>query len=308
MNTIDSFEREIIYQLTDLKELLRRLEIKQISPDQQEKCVFTGAGDSFAATMIVEAASNYRIRCIDPSYIRLNPLTVKDRILYTVSVSGSTKANIEAAKIAKKVALGTIAITANTNSKLAKICDQVVELKFRNSGVLTAGSIGFTACMLACLLFVKRVHLGNVKDLFRLARKEADNLKISQHMFIVGSLLSYPLSMYGCAKMYEVLGIKAQYAMLEQFCHMELFSVKKSDTIMILTNASKENELYSKLKSAGYNVYVSKSKGNNLEQKLLYHALFLQLVTLLNAKKQNLRECYFVRNDKLRNISSALIY
>ncbi|MGH9909432.1 MAG: hypothetical protein ACRD32_02210, partial [Nitrososphaerales archaeon] len=208
MNTLEAFEQDIIYQVTDLKKLLHSLNIKQISVDQQERCVFTGAGDSFAAALITELASSNRIRCIDPLVICVNPSTVKDRFLYTISVSGNTKANIAAARVANKVAEKTVAITANAESKLANICDDIVELKFRNSGILTAGSIGFTACMLTCLSFVRKVNLGDVKRLFNRAQKEAYRVKISEHMHIVGSWFAYPLAMYGSAKMYEVFGIK----------------------------------------------------------------------------------------------------
>ncbi len=311
MNTIEAFEQDIIYQVTDLKKLLHSLNIKQISIDQQERCVFTGAGDSFAAALITELASSNRIRCIDPLVICVNPSTVKDRFLYTISVSGNTKANITAARVANKVAEKTVAITANAESKLADICDEVLELKFRNSGILTAGSIGFTACMLTCLSLVRKVNLGDVKKLFNQAQKEAGRVRrASEHMYIVGSWFAYPLAMYGSAKMYEVFGIKAQHTMLEQFCHMELFSVKKADTILILTTSGddKADELSAKLVKDGYSVLVFKPEGRNLEERALYYAMLLQLIALQNAKKQSLEECYFVSNDKLRAISSSLIY
>lgn len=313
MNTLEAFEQDIIYQVTDLKKLLHSLNIKQISIDQQEQCVFTGAGDSFAAALITELASSNRIRCIDPTVICVNPLTVKDRFLYTISVSGNTKANIAAARVANKVAEKTVAITANAESKLANICDDTVELKFRNSGILTAGSIGFTACMLTCLSLVRKVNLGDVKKLFNQAQKEAGRVKVvSEHMHMVGNWFTYPLAMYGSAKMYEVFGIKAQYAMLEQFCHTELFSVKKDDTILILTTSgdddNKADELSAKLMKDGYNALVFKPEGRNLEERALYYAMLSQMIALQNAKKQNLEECYFVRNEKLRTISSSLIY
>ncbi|MEE8132743.1 MAG: hypothetical protein V3T40_04115 [Nitrososphaerales archaeon] len=308
MNTIEAFEQDIMYQVIGLKKFLHSLNIEKIDVDQQERCVFTGAGDSFAAALIVELASNNRIHCIDPTDICINPLTVKDRSLYTVSVSGNTKANIAAARVANKVAEKTIAITAHPDSRLADICDEVIELKFRYSDILTAGSIGFNACMLACLSFVKKVYLGDVKRLFNQAQKEAENVPVSDHMYIVGSWITFPLAMYGSAKMYEVFGIKAQCAMLEQFCHMELFSLRKKDTVLILAADNNANTLSEKLLDDGYNVLICKPKGKNLEEKLLYHTMFLQLAVLQNVKKQKLEECYFIRNKKLRAISSSMIY
>lgn len=309
MNTIEAFEREIKYQVTDLKKFLGSSNIKCIERGQQERCIFTGAGDSYAVALIAELASDNRINCIDPMDVCINPSVLKGKFLYTISVSGRTSANIEAAKVANKVAERIIAITADANSKLANICDEVIELKFRSSGIQTAGSIGFTACMLACLALVRNVHISNIKQLFKQAEKSADNITVNDNMYLVGSWITYPLAIYGSAKMYEVFGIKAQYAMLEQFCHMELFSLKKSDMVLLLPADENKNasELSKKLINSDYNVIVLEPYGNNLEEKLLYHAMLLQLIALKNAKKRHLTDCYFVNTD-LRDISSSLIY
>tara|TARA_Y100000780_G_scaffold224641_1_gene236226 strand:- start:790 stop:1722 length:933 start_codon:yes stop_codon:yes gene_type:complete len=310
VNTIEAFEQDVMYQITDIKKFLHLSNIKKIDIDQQQRCTFTGAGDSFVAALIAELVSSNRIQCIDPMDICLNPSTVKDRFLYTISISGNTKANIEAVNVANKVAEKTIAVTAHVDSRLAEICNEVVELKFRNSGIFTAGSIGFTACMLACLSFVRNIQLGNIKQLFRQAQRDALTITVSDHMYIIGSWMTYPLAMYGSAKLYEIFGTKVQYCMLEQFCHMELFSLKKDDIILILpveNDYEKANELSIKLTNSNYNVVSCKPKGNGLEEKLLYHVFLLQLIALQNAKKQNLTECYFV-NTELRDISSSLIY
>ncbi|MFQ5940334.1 MAG: SIS domain-containing protein [Nitrososphaerales archaeon] len=311
MNTLEAFEQDITYQVTDLKKLLDSLNIKKIDLDQQERCVFTGTGDSFAAALMAELISGNRVHCVDPMSICVNPFTVKDRFLYTISISGNTKANIEAARIANKFAQKTIAITAHADSRLADICDEIIELRFRDSGILTAGSIGFTASMLSCLSFFREVRLGDIKQLFKQAQQDAGIVTVSDHMYLIGSWITYPLAMYGSAKMYEIFGIKAQYAMLEQFCHMELFSVKKTDSILILppeNEYKKSSELSATLTKNDYRVVTCKPKGKKLEEKLIYHTMLLQLIALQNANNQNLKECYFVTNNKLRGISSSLIY
>ncbi|MFQ5969781.1 MAG: SIS domain-containing protein [Nitrososphaerales archaeon] len=308
MNTIEAFEQEIKYQVTDLPKFIRELKTEKLNVDEQERCVLTGAGDSFVAAMITEYASNNKIRCTDPMNICLNPRIVKDRIVYTISISGNTRANIEAAKVASKISSKIVAITANSKSKLAKACDEVIELKFRSSGMITAGSIGFTASMLACLSLIKNLQISNVKELFSAAENDAGSLHLVDHTCILGSWTTYPLAMYGCAKIYEVLGTKAHYAMLEQFCHMELFSVKKNDSILILSDDDKASELATKLIDDGYNVYAFKPRHKNLEKNMLYYAMLLQLIVLQNAKRANLAECYFITNDRLRGISSSLIY
>ena len=309
MDTVEAFERDIMYQVTDLKKFSQSLNVKKINVEQQQRCIFTGAGDSFVAALIAELASDNRIQCVDPMDICINPTVVKERFLYTVSVSGNTRANIDATTIANKVAEKTIAITADGNSRLAKICDEVIELNFRSSNILTAGSIGFAASMFACLSLVKDLRLGDIKRLFVQAKKDAERIEVSGHMYIVGSWVTFPLAIYGSAKLYEVLGIKAQYAMLEQFCHMELFSMRRGDTVLVLTsNDDNISKLMEKLLDKDYNVLICKPEGNNLEEKLLYHTMVLQQLALQNVKRQKFNECYFMRNKKLKSISSKLIY
>jgi glucosamine 6-phosphate synthetase-like amidotransferase/phosphosugar isomerase protein len=296
VNTIEAYAQEIEYQVTDLARFVREAGIKKLSTNEQARSIFTGAGDSFAAAMVAGYASDHKVRCVDPLCISLNPAIVKNGTLYLFSVSGNTSANINAARVSK----GTVAVTANSNSTLAKLCDEVVEIKFRNTGILTAGSISFTTTMLAAFSLIKNVQLRDLRRLFVKAEKDAA-VNLTGHVYVIGNGITYPLAMYGCAKMYEVLGIKAQYAMLEQFCHMELFSVKENDTIMII---SEEGELAARL---GCNIKHFKAEGS-LEDKLLYYSMLLQLVVLYNAKRRKLKECYFIKSNKLRNISSSLIY
>jgi hypothetical protein len=89
---------------------------------------------------------------------------------------------------------------------------------------------------------------------------------------------------------------------------MELFSIKKNDTILILSQDDKAADLYDKLASAGYNTLIFKPKGKTLDEDLLYYSMLLQLIVLYNAKRLKLGECYFITNDKLRKTSSSLIY
>jgi fructoselysine-6-P-deglycase FrlB-like protein len=307
MNTIEAYEEEIKFQISGLLRFVQESKIKKLSVSEQEKCVFTGTGDSFAAAMITEFASN-TVRCIDPIDICLNPLIAKNKLLYAVSISGNTKANIEAVKSAKKHAARTIAITANSESKLAKICNQVIELKFKSVGMLTAGGISFTTSMLACLSLVRNVKITDVERLFNAAESDAAKIKLDGHVYVLGNWITYPLAIYGCAKMYEVLGMKAQHAMLEQFCHMQLFSVEEGDTILILSNEGKAKELSAKLANNGYSSRIFEPKSKTLEDNLLYYTFLLQLIVLNNAKRLQLKECYFITNNKLREISSSLIY
>ncbi len=308
MKTVEAFELEIGYQLEELPRLAGELAPNKLSLEDQEKTVITGAGDSFAAAMIAESASGNMVRCIDPLDICSNPSTVKNRILYAVSISGSTKTNVEAAEAARSIASRRVAITSRKDSLLAKACDEVIELRFRNAGILTAGSIGFTASMLTCLSLVQDVKIKNPGRLFESARNDVGQITLGNEAYIVGSGITYPLAVYGCAKLFEVLGIKARPARLEQFSHMEIFSIRKNDVILILSGDRRAKQLSSKLKAAGYDALVLGPKGGTLEEEAFYYAFLLQMVALQHAKRMKLEECYFVTNDKLRKISSSMIY
>ena len=308
MNTIEAYEKEIGFQISDLPRFIRESKINKLNANDQERCVFTGTGDSFAAAMVAEFASNNIVKCIDPLNICLNPSIVKDKLLYVLSISGNTNANVEAVKFANRYAAKTIAVTANKESKLAKVCKEVIELKYRNVGMLTAGSISFTSSMMVCLSLVRNVNITNVERLFNSAENDAETIKLNGHVYILGNWITYPLAIYGCAKIYEVLGMKAQHVMLEQFCHMQLFSVKEGDTILVLSNDGKAKELSAELASDGYKSHIFGPKGKMLEERLLYYSFLLQLIVLNNAKRLQLKECYFITNDRLREISSSLIY
>src|ERR687883_1297698 len=94
MNTIDAMQAEMEYQGQDLP----RLDLS--SPD--DNCLFVGSGDSYVAGLAAQYFSSSHAICCSPIDIIKNPLLVKRRNLFVVSISGKTRANITAAKIAKK--------------------------------------------------------------------------------------------------------------------------------------------------------------------------------------------------------------
>src|SRR5213595_1417538 len=103
MRSIEAMETEIESQREDLKKL--------DLPLQQ--------------TSIARYVSGYKAICCHPMDIALNPDMVKNRLVYLVSASGTTRATILAAKVAKKFALRTIAITTRPESPLAKSSDDL---------------------------------------------------------------------------------------------------------------------------------------------------------------------------------------
>ncbi len=125
----------------------------------------------------------------------------------------------------------------------------------------------------------------------------------------MGNLHTYPVAMYSAAKLYEILGMEAYYERLEQFSHMELFSAKKGDTVVILEEKTAHNaELKKALKKVGFNVIHPDPKTTNKVAQFLFYTFLFQLVPLIMAKKKHQKDCHFVTAKKLRAASDKMIY
>ncbi|MBI5859387.1 MAG: sugar isomerase, partial [Nitrosarchaeum sp.] len=94
-----------------------------------------------------------------------------------------------------------------------------------------------------------------------------------------------------------------------QFSHMELFSVKQGDTVIIFEEKNSHNkQLVKNLKSIGLNVIQPVFESKNKISQLLYYVYFSQLLPLFEAKKRRQKDCHFVLSKKLRNVSDQMIY
>ena len=49
--------------------------------------------------------------------------------------------------------------------------------------------------------------------------------------YFLGNSLAFPVCLYAAAKTYEILGAKAHAELLEEFNHLELFSLDESDVV-----------------------------------------------------------------------------
>ena len=261
-----------------------------------------------------------------PIDIIKNPLLVKRRNLFIVSISGNTQANILAAKIAKKhLASNITALTARPSSRLAKSCDQIIELKYRNTGIVTAGTISFTTSMIKCISLTTQLHLpSNLVEIYDCAEKQAKQVicKIddknnsssdSSNYFILGNGQLHAIAMYGALKFNEVFGVRAIAYPTEEFCHSPLFSIKETDQAIVLGDDNNNNnnnstrKLSIRLNKEGFSsVHVAfKNKGIEL---LLSATFFIQLFVSKLAQKYGLTSCHFLSNEKLLRVSSDFIY
>lgn len=315
MNAIEAMQSEIEYQVQDL----HKLDLS--SP--VSNCLFVGSGDSYIAGLAAQYFSGSRAICCSPIDIIKNPLLVKRRNLFVVSISGNTQANILAAKIAKKHGVGTIsALTARSSSRLAKSCDQTIELKYKNTGITTAGTISFTTSMIKCISLSTELQLpSNLRKMYNRAENQAKQAisKIddksnssSTSYFILGNSQLHAIAMYGALKFNEVFGAKAMAYPTEEFCHSPLFSIKETDQAIVLGGEDDDDDdnsskLSKRLNEEGFaSVHVGfKPTGIEL---LLQATFFIQLFVLKLAQKYSLTSCYFLRNENLLKVSSDFIY
>lgn len=301
MNTVEAFKADIFLQPKFLKEFRG---VAQLSDKILEQCVFCGTGDSLAAAMLAEAFSEYRARSLDPLDVIKNKKLLKGKKAYFVSISGNTISNINAAQLAQNVT----AITKNQSSRLAEACDDVIVLPYCDSGILTSGSIGFLASALTCISLVKRFKVKNPQKLFKLAQLAAKKITLKNRVFILGNQYTYPIALYGAAKMYEVLGYDAHYERIEQFSHMGMFCTRSGDTVILLEQKNKHaTRLVRYITKLGLNVYHPNITANIIDQ-VVFYTFVLQLVTLNTAMKLRLSDCHFVTSKRIRNASSAMIY
>jgi fructoselysine-6-P-deglycase FrlB-like protein len=319
MNAIEAMQAEIEYQVQDL----HKLDLS--SP--VSNCLFVGSGDSYIAGLAAQYFSGSRAICCSPIDIIKNPLLVKRRNLFVVSISGNTQANILAAKIAKKHGVGTIsALTARSSSRLAKSCDQTIELKYKNTGITTAGTISFTASMIKCISLSTELQLpSDLRKMYNRAENQAkqaiskiddkSNSSSSTSYFILGNSQLHAIAMYGALKFNEVFGAKAMAYPTEEFCHSPLFSIKETDQAIVLGGGEDDDDddddnsskLSKRLNEEGFaSVHVGfKPTGIEL---LLQATFFIQLFVLKLAQKYSLTSCYFLRDEKLLRVSSDFIY
>ena len=312
MNAIEAMQTEIEYQVQDLHKL------ELLSPISN--CLFVGSGDSYIAGLAAQYYSGSHAICCSPIDIINNHLLVKRRNLIVVSISGNTRTNILAAKIAKKHGVGTIsALTARSSSRLAKSCDQTIELKYKSTGITTAGTISFTLSMIKCISLSTELQLpSNIRKMYIRADKQArqaiskiDDKSNSSNTsyFILGNSQLYAIALYGTLKFNEIFGAKAMAYPAEEFCHSPLFSIKNTDQAIVLGGDADNNsrKLSKRLNEEGFSsVHVGfKSTGIEL---LLESTFFMQLFVLKLAQKYGLTSCYFLRNKKLLKVSSDFIY
>jgi fructoselysine-6-P-deglycase FrlB-like protein len=306
---------EIRNQIEDLpafaSELGKDHRFRLLDPSRM---IFTGSGDSYASSLFAHYLCGMRAFAADPFELQLSPRVTKDKTLFITSVSGKTRTNIRLARKVKGLAKKRVAITANPESPLAKKCDDVIQLRYRSSGIPTSGTASFSATLLAVASLIRQLpKLDSLPVMEPRAAEWARSLRVNPRgeFLFIGSGTGYSLAMYAAFKIHEVLGLPAHYQHTEQVGHSQLFSIReKSDNLLFLspTSEKKTSEVFRLLSKSGFNTYLLKSDRRDPILGTLQVMLCLQHLALNLGRKMGLQECAFLRDKKRLALSSRLIY
>ena len=318
MNSIELMKKEIEQQVGKLK--ITNFEKNKKSSEY----LFIGCGDSFVSGLIASYESNFNCLCMDPTEIICNPTLSKNKRVCFISISGKTKENILAAKKVKQYCKETIAITANPTSDLAKNCMKVINLDYQIPPLATAGTLGFILTTMTALALVKKSKLViNTKKIYEKAEELSHDIidKIKKYfsftkdhsIFFLGTSTLFPISCYGSLKINEVLGLKSSAFSVEYFCHSPLFSVTHKDILLIFSSKNqhmnkKANKLNYLLNKQKFYSFLIEIPFNTNVEILFFSSFFVQLLVYGLAKEKKLKNCFFLENKELLEISSHLIY
>jgi fructoselysine-6-P-deglycase FrlB-like protein len=313
-SSLDAMEQEIHNEAEDLPAFARELgKDDRFRNLDLSRMIFTGSGDSFASSLFAHYLSHMEALAADPFELQIYSRASKKTVFIT-SVSGKTRTNIRLARKLKGIAKKRVAITANSSSPLAKECDDVIQLLYRSSGILTSATASFSASLLAVASLIRRLP-----KLDSLAIMEGRAARLARSLWVhprgsflcVGSGTGYALAMYAAFKIHEVLGLPAQYQHSEQLGHSELFSLKENrDNLFFLAPSSDEktNELFRVLSKNGFNAHLLKSSRRDPIFAALEVMFSLQHLVLNLGRKMGLQECAFLTDKKRLALSSRLIY
>jgi D-arabinose 5-phosphate isomerase GutQ len=305
--TLASVREELERQPRELERMARATKL----PPAREGSLIVGAGDSYAAAIIAAYLSSFRLLPFDPLALATAGRMWDGREVYFISISGATRSNIETMRLAKAHAKMVVAITSNAKSSLATTADEVIELPF----VPAAKSPGIMSFSMSLLIALQlglvptdcdfRAAFARAKSLSRLVRA-AD----AGTTFFLGNGPFYGSAIYASAKVYELLGKKAHSEQLEQFSHMELFSLASSDAVNIFQGRGEtvSSKLFKTLEERSYACSLVEPKGANDAEAVFTATFTSQMAALAGAERLKMRRPYFVTaTDRLR-MSDVMIY
>jgi len=307
--TIVSVTEEFNEQPSLLRSFQRSMPLSDLNGAND--LIFVGAGDSYAASLCASFLAGPRVLALDPYSLGESIGWGRGRPVYIISISGETRSNIELARALKGVAKRTVAITCAPKSRLAAAVDSVVELPFRPRGK-SPGLASFTLSLAAALKVCGLDSERDFEGLLSRGTTDSKRIRVASKPNVThfaGNNEAYAASIYGVAKIYELLGGRAQASLLEEFSHMPLFSLSTSDAVNVIESpeGKKGELLHERLNEGGYDSSLMRPEGDAVER--VYLLIFAMQMAAIGAARRERREApYFLTAKKKLRISDEMIY
>ncbi len=273
--------------------------------------IFVGAGDSYAAALAGFYGSGGSCIAVDPYHLASSPEIADGVDVFLISVSGRTASNVAAASRIRGVARRTVAITSDDKSKLAGLVDDVIRLPMSYEP-RTPGLLSFSLSLLAVLKLIGVGQRCDFGGMFDSSVKDQGKITWGKGTtYFLGNNLAYPVAVYGAAKTYEFLGLKAHPELLEEFSHLELFSLKASDTVNIFSSFDPQDEsgrLAEALSRGGYEAQVIPTRGSSDIERVFNDVFVSQVSVLRRAREAGLSEPSFLSSAARLDASDSMIY
>jgi len=284
---------------------------KSCFPQAKRGAILVGAGDSYSAAMSGFFFSGGACIALDPYHLASVPEMAKGVDVFLISVSGRTASNLAAARKVGRLARRTVGITSDEGSKLAEMVDEVVRLPMKYVP-RTPGLLSYTLSLLAVLKIAGLEEKCDFEGAYRAARRDRGRIGWARGTtYFLGNSLAYPVSMYAAAKTYEFLGSRAHAELLEEFSHLELFSLGHADRVNIFSAFDPLEEsvrLAGALSREEYESSVIPGRGTTKPERL-FHAVFAtQLSVLKRTAELGLSTPSFLTSDDRLVVSDSMIY
>ena len=302
MNSIESLRLDFNTQISELG----KIKNDRIS----DSLIFVGSGDSYVAGLIAEYLTDHKCKCYSPSDL-FNSKLLKESIYCFISVTGKTKANISIAKRASQAGSRTVAVTFDENSKLAQVCDKIIQPKLKKAHRPAVGFGRFVANVITCLQ-IAGISVPKKFDMYyRNAVKISPNVLESfvlpkDTVFVLGNNILYPLALYTSFQLTEFFGTTAVAYKLEEFCHSPVFGIKKSHKLCIL--GQKEESICQKLDRLGFTLSYTELYNQDILSQLFESIFFIQNLMLLLAEKYGYTTLKYLTKKEVLKASSDIIY
>ena len=302
--------RAISAEVREGQRTLRSFSEKEM-PLAPRGSIFVGAGDSYAAALAGFYASGGRCIALDPGTLAGAPEFAEGVEVFFISVSGRTASNIAAASRIAKFAKRTTTITTDPASPLAEITRRVVRLPMEYVPK-TPGMLSFSLSLLAVMNLVGEAGRCDFQELFRDALQDRGSISSGGGTtYFLGNGLAHAVALYAAAKDYEFLGSKAHAELIEEFSHLELFSLGRKDSVNIFSSFDPSEmapRLARALKAAGYQARVVPSRGGTKIGQLFHDVFLVQLAVLGRASAAGLVEPRFLSSGERLRTSDSMIY